>query len=569
MTQRLQPSKPGSQANTVAVRATRLKRASSVRRPTVVLVLASLALLAMDVSPAAADWYVEMTGSDTNSCTAPGPTDACQTIQAAINKASPGGTIHVAAGFYPELAGGPLTVNKTLTLLGAQAGVDARTRLAVAESTVGDSQGTAVMANNVVIDGFTFQQSTNQAFTGYGIWMAPGTGGTQIVNNIIQDNIVGIGLANSGAQVLISKNQIQNNNEPGGASGTGIYTDEFVGGPTVRDVVIQENTFRGHVDAGIDSSNTDPTGGVFDLDVSMNLFDTNGRGFVLFNTHNSTIHNNVVTNSTLVGSAAVRIFDGNTNLTILYNDLTTGVGRGIRLSDLGLVGGPSSGVVINFNNITFFATEGLLVDATPPGHDGTVDATCNWWNSPTGPTNPSNPGGTGEEVVGDADFTPWLLGPAPTGPCLGGAPPTRGKVTGGGQLAGQDPAFSALGVLLSPPAIVPSLADPAAQATFGFTVRCCNPAGNLEYNDHRSDVRIKAESISGLFISNGSCGTNTHATFTGTATVRRSTGTTTESFVVEVDDCGEPGTSDTFRIQASTYSNGPSTLIGGNIQIHR
>ena len=64
-----------------------------------------------------------------------------------------------------------------------------------------------------------------------------------------------------------------------------------------------------------------------------------------------------------------------------------------------------------------------LVD--PGSHVGTVDAECNWWNSPTGPTNPNNPGGTGEEVVGDADFTPWLTSPAPKGACVGGATPGK------------------------------------------------------------------------------------------------------------------------------------------------
>ena len=60
-----------------------------------------------------------------------------------------------------------------------------------------------------------------------------------------------------------------------------------------------------------------------------------------------------------------------------------------------------------------------------------------------------------------------------------------------------------------------------------------------------------------------------HARLTGMAAVIRSTGTTTEPFTVEVDDCGEPGTSDTFGIRTTSYSNGPSTLTGGNIQIHQ
>jgi hypothetical protein len=47
-------------------------------------------LLAISVSPAAAaNWYVDGTlGNDANACTASGFGNACQTIQAAINKAS-------------------------------------------------------------------------------------------------------------------------------------------------------------------------------------------------------------------------------------------------------------------------------------------------------------------------------------------------------------------------------------------------------------------------------------------------------------------------------------------------
>ncbi len=145
---------------------------------------------------------------------------------------------------------------------------------------------------------------------------------------------------------------------------------------------------------------------------------------------------------------------------------------------------------------------------------------------------------------------------------------TPGRVTGGGQITG-DPVFSSLGELLSPPALTASAADPNSQATFGFVVRCCAATGNLEYNDHSAGVRIRATSMSGLFISDGSCGPNTHATFQGMADVIRVTGTTSEPFTVDVDDCGEPGTMDTFGIQTTTYSNGPHTLIGGNIQIHR
>jgi hypothetical protein len=525
---------------------------------------AFLGLLVMDGKAAAATWYVDGTiGFDSPTCgTAFGPM-ACRTIQFTINKASSGDTIKVASSVYPEpTAPGPLTVNKTLTLLGAQSGVDARGRLGV-ESIVTDPQGTYVTASNVVINGFTFQDSTNAAFTGYGIAIKPSTSGTQILNNIIQNNIVGIGLG--GSQVLIQHNQIQINNHPGGASGSGIYTDEFVGGSTVKDVLIKENAFIGNDDAGIDVSNTDPAGGVFKLDVSTNSFDSNGRAVVLFNTHDSTIHDNSIPNTTLAMSAAIRLFDNNSNLSIVNNDLKSGVGHAIRLSFDGYVGGPSSGVLINENNIgtvgpTSFVLDGLLVSLG--GHVGTVNAECNWWGSPSGPTNMSNPAGAGEEVVGDADFTPWLVAPEPGGTCFGGVPPAPGKVSGGGAIE-SDPVFSPLGDLLSLPALIPSPANPNAQATFGFVVKCCAPTGNLEYNDHGMDVRIKAESVNGPFISSpgNACPAvpgSKHATFTGTAWVIRSTGTTKQDFTVDVDDCGEPGTMDTFGIK--TFGTSPYAI---------
>jgi len=145
---------------------------------------------------------------------------------------------------------------------------------------------------------------------------------------------------------------------------------------------------------------------------------------------------------------------------------------------------------------------------------------------------------------------------------------TTGKVTGGGQI-GSDPVFSATGVLLSVPALVPSIANPGAQASFGFVIQAGSPpTGNLEYNDKPADVRIKAISYSGLGITSGACGPNSRATFAGSAEVTRMGVTTVENFTVRVDDCGEPGTADTFRISTTSYTNG-GTLIGGNIQIHK
>jgi hypothetical protein len=455
------------------------------------------------------------------------------TIQEAVNASAAGDTIRVCDGTYPELAGGPLTINRTLTLLGEQAGIDARFPRG-AESIITDPLGTSVSASNVVIDGFTVQDSVAPAFTGFGVWLNPGISGTQILNSIIQNNIVGIGLANLGpSQAVIRHNLIRNNNVPGPATGQGIYTDQFSGGVSVTNVLVEENAFNENSVAGIDVSNTNPAGGVFDLDVDSNSFDMNGRGLLLFNTHDSTIQDNSITNSTAAASAAVRILDNNTNLSVLANDLITGAGHAILVSDLGFVGGPSSGLEIHQNNIEVFAGTGLTVD--PLSHVGTVDAECNWWNSPSGPTNVNNPGGTGEEVVGDADFTPWLVAPAPGGACAGPLP--TGKVTGGGQIN-----------------------VTGGRGTFGFNARqeTTVASGHLNYMNHVTGARLDCNVtlITEL--------TPTTAKFEGTCSPESDA----SSFKAEVEDNDEPGKSvDKFRITYGATTEG-EVLRSGNIQIH-
>jgi parallel beta-helix repeat protein len=375
----------------------------------------------------------------------------CKTIQFAVNDVSVGDVISVAAGTYlePGTPGSPLNINKTVTLCGAQAGVDARTR-AGSETRIQDPEGTVVNANDVVIDGFTIEDNTASLPLGYGLDMGQGTTGTQVYNDIVQNNIVGIGLANTGvSQVRICQNLIQNNNNAGPATGAGIYTDEYVCGFALpcTNFLVDDNTFKGNTDAGIDISDTNPPNPLTQLEVSTNTFDMNGRGIFLNDTDMSSIHNNTITNSTTAGSGAIRIYGGVDDLSITNNELNNGAGWGIRITDD--FGPPNSGVVIHENNITNFTGDGgsfgggLFVGAG--AHTGPVNAECNWWGDPCGPYNvAANPGGIGQEVKeagapGDADFIDWLIaaGPAPasgsgtcTGtPCLAGTTSTTTTTT--------------------------------------------------------------------------------------------------------------------------------------------
>ena len=242
-----------------------------------------------------------------------------------------------------------------------------------AESIITDPQGTSVSASGVVIDGFTVQGSSSGAFTGYGIWLNPGISGTQILNNIIQNNIAGIGLANAGAaEAVIQYNLFRNNTLVGAASGSGIYTDQFVRWTHRQGCADRLERVRRQfrIGAAINISNTAFTGGggVYELTVSANQFTSNSRAFVLFNTHDSVFMDNTVTGSTFVGNTDIGLFDNDTNLLFLSNDFSGGLGHAVRFT--GAL--PSSGVVFEGNNIEAYVLTGMTVE--PLSHTGTVDA---------------------------------------------------------------------------------------------------------------------------------------------------------------------------------------------------
>jgi len=121
---------------------------------------------------------------------------------------------------------------------------------------------------------------------------------------------------------------------------------------------------------------------------------------------------------------------------------------------------------------------------------------------------------------------------------------TPGKVTGGGTIGS---------------------AQDSIKATFGFTINYSQgdsaPRGNLTYQDHTANLRLKADSFDLLVIEGN------HAWFTGT-------GNTDDgrvvSFTVEIDALSKLGLADTFSISIPAMNGytAASPLAGGNITIH-
>ena len=235
------------------------------------------------------------------------------TIQAAVNAAPSGGTVTVDAGTYAE----QVTVTKPLTIDGAQAGVDARGSArvngsATTESVVtGAASGSTVtsafhvLANDVTIDGFTVKGETSQDDQlGAGIVIGPGRSGAHVTDDVVEDNVSGLFLANASPTdaALIQHDYFASNNNNGDNGGRGIYTDGTISGGDLTNVTIDGNTFYNNrggsgttgLEAGI-ALEAGNEGEQSDVRVTNNTFAANGKATLFFNTTDVLIEGNTVT----------------------------------------------------------------------------------------------------------------------------------------------------------------------------------------------------------------------------------------------------------------------------------
>ena len=325
-----------------------------MRRLIVVLVAVALGLMYAPAAHGAQKIFVDDSSCPSGSGT---KADPYCTIQAAVNAAASGDSIIVRAGLYPET----VTVMKTLTFQGAQAGIEAtkgRTS-AVRESIVsGHDGGFVLQANDITVDGFTAQEAYNTGISSFasGIWTDTHFSGYRLLNNIVQMNTIGITLASSaGDTTVVSGNRIVNNNEPGSAAGNGIYADQSLGSGTITN-----NVFRNNSSAAIFISAGTGTAGV---QIIRNQADT---PILLYNTLNSTVKHNKLLNSS---GSALFVGDNNDHLAILKNTITSPVYQGIRFR-LDFGSDPSENVTVSGNSVKGAAIEGIYL-----GQDAVTDST--------------------------------------------------------------------------------------------------------------------------------------------------------------------------------------------------
>jgi Right handed beta helix region len=384
------------------------------------------------------------------------------TISSAISAASPGDTIIVAAGVYNE----HVVINvANLTLLGAQANVDARMRTYIPanESIITFATpafGTGIVniaSPNVIFNGFTVQgngtivNSTGAIFAGDAGQFLPNTTtidvtGLQLLNNIVQNNANGILIASieptpKTPNYLVQYNYLQNNSgDFTGGNGQGVFFNNSAGS-VMTNVTVTENLFNGmETSSSVYLSNVTTATvsyNVMNQDNSIALFATTGVSiignvtsgatgiisgqpstnsntadaiFVGFGCSNTTITDNLIYTAT---SNGIHIYQGNSNITITDNCIVGNTLAGISLNNGGIVA--NSNITINNNNIRMNTT-GLNLDAgsytSPPP---LLDATSNYWNSALGPNYNGTSPGAGDLITDNnipatqtVQYTPFL-----------------------------------------------------------------------------------------------------------------------------------------------------------------
>jgi hypothetical protein len=411
---------------------------------------ANYMLMAPLPPPPAGSRYVATTGSDAaNNCLTSGT--PCATIQYAVGQANPGEMIVVAAGTYNE----SVSINKALSLRGAKAGVDGRSRSGaetVVTTPVSTSpQFTVAVSGLFSIDGFTFSGGP----TGASGCIFNSTGpnnGMQIVNNrFVNYPAAAIWLNRSGLDVTIDKNLLDGGNISGSGQAIFLNTQSFNGLFVTNNSIVNN---AGRYGLFVDGSHNVGESATRAPAISGNVFNSNLQGLNLGSRSFGTLaapvlgsYGGYIQNNTFSNHSANGIQGGIQHVLVSGNTFTNNTLSGIALTSFGNTGADRGGQfsvltgncftgnattqpnqaaiffsstqgagtistnVANQNNIAGNTVGVQYGTAASPGSE-TVNAINNYWGSATGPTNAGNPGGTGDPVVtngsGAITFAPFL-----------------------------------------------------------------------------------------------------------------------------------------------------------------
>jgi len=284
------------------------------------------------------------------------------------------------------------------------------------------AKGIHVTANNVTIKNLTVQNFGAVGYWGYGVLFrdyahdeeSEGyiyyTGG--VVDNVKSQNNCYPMYALVNQNLTICNCLIQNN------LGDSMFIARGSDGATIHDNVVTNSGDHGIWVGKCWTSPTLPSDNATIHNNTVNGVREGGISFV--GSDGASIHNNTITNVAgdgwSVGALSLKDSPSNVDAydnTIYDNDGSwngySGTGHGV-----GIDGTPSN-INLHDNNIYGNTGYGCYNYSTV-----TVTAKCNWWGDASGPSG-SGPG-TGDAVSVNVDYSPWLLGPAPDGPCANDIP---------------------------------------------------------------------------------------------------------------------------------------------------
>jgi parallel beta-helix repeat protein len=305
-----------------------------------------------------------------------------ETIQEAIDAASDGDTIIVAAGLYNE----NVVIDKSLTLQGAQAGVDARTRSG-AETIIEPDEGTGIKilsATDLVveIDGLTVQNAE------HGITAPePDMADDITVKNVRALNLVAFAIAMAFTMEATVEYCYVEGAEYGINAGALVPFDPTIAYFRHNKVVNAEFGITGYLN---DS---------FIEDNEVRDFAAGGVG-ISGQFYNTKIKNNTVTGYVEGGGISFESHYGrdlSENVTVEGNTFT-GNDLGIYVFDTQTT---LTGITVNFNNIAGNYRYGVWNQGGE-----TLDATRNWWGDADGPSGRGP--GDGDAVSTKVLYSPWL-----------------------------------------------------------------------------------------------------------------------------------------------------------------
>jgi parallel beta-helix repeat protein len=337
-------------------------------------------------------YYVSTAGNDASgSGTAGNP---WRTIQCAIGQVSANDTIIVAAGLYKE----DVVIDKSLTLKGAQAGVDARTRSGAETilETDMDHAGISIITTDgrvVVIDGLTVQNGAHGIINSDYVEAGLGVKSDITVKNVRVLNPGEFGISLTFTINATVEYCYVENAEIAINAGAVIPTPPTVANFTYNKVV---------------NSRFGITGYLGDSLIEGNLIRDFSKGGVGISCQclNTTIRNNTVTN---YSQGAALTFEkshhdrpSSENVIVEGNNFTKNR-HGIHVFDTQET---LTGITVSFNNMD------NSLSGVQNERGETLDATRNWWGDASGPGGEGL--GQGDAVTGDVDFEPWLGAPLVT-----------------------------------------------------------------------------------------------------------------------------------------------------------